>query len=701
MRLLGGNKSASADSSLSNQPSCATTPICRCRVLYLGSAVPHVTKDGLQGIQQPLRELYPSEGIAGAKGIDSWLSVWSNGLLLENVDEKQKRITRFFPIETLHYCAAVRYVIVPEASSALNEQSQNRQQQKAARFLPLDSPFARSPSAQHPPLFAAILRRTTGIKVLECHGFICKREQPTNALVRCCFHAYGDSMHARQMGGELYQSIYGSVRKGVRSGVGAVASGVAEDEREQDEDQAQIDVIERVEEWRVEPSTSGTSDSPSTSGGGGGGGGSASGTRDGSDTELALVGEELNHKVWTSSPITPDCLDRSTIFNDYENSYMNGGRNSALYGTGGRANRPRQRVMPAAPTPPPLPPPPVQQSYADGGRKVRKLRTRSERDSSSSPSRTLQRGFRSNGSSTNHTPPLIANGNGEINGYMYGNGHSNGHINGPSAYMNGYGSLSRPTSKMVNGNRNERGLSRNRLTRAMSTRPQPPVSMYPPQIVYGTLPPPPHVQMVPLPPMMPGYPPAMMTLPHPVRSRGVQEEPPYLPSATSASRPLSPIASYQPGHFPHEAYNNRQSQHFATMDNRRFRRNVSGPDANLARNRNKTDSPPSLGIYKQRRNHLNEKAFGFSIQQEQRSRSIGSLVDSNKVSDHDENSIRHLENGMRSMDMGINNGHPVANGRVSSVFNGDGAANVSTFTRLSQKGRKPDHQRSPSNPAAS
>ena len=30
------------------------TPICRCRVLYLGSAVPHVTKDGLQGIQARL-----------------------------------------------------------------------------------------------------------------------------------------------------------------------------------------------------------------------------------------------------------------------------------------------------------------------------------------------------------------------------------------------------------------------------------------------------------------------------------------------------------------------------------------------------------------------------------------------------------------------------------------------------------------------
>ena len=154
------------------------TPICRCRVLYLGSAVPHVTKDGLQGIQEPLKELYPEEGALGAKGIDSWLSVWSNGFLLENVDENRKKVTRFFPVESLHYCAAVRYVLVPGATSA---SSGDKVQQ---RFLPLDSPFARNPNANHPPLFAAILRRTTGIKVLECHVFICKRETAANALVR-------------------------------------------------------------------------------------------------------------------------------------------------------------------------------------------------------------------------------------------------------------------------------------------------------------------------------------------------------------------------------------------------------------------------------------------------------------------------------------------------------------------------------------
>lgn len=47
-------------------------PLCRCRVLYIGSAVPIVTKDGLQGIQQPLRERYPVEEVTDTKGIDSW-----------------------------------------------------------------------------------------------------------------------------------------------------------------------------------------------------------------------------------------------------------------------------------------------------------------------------------------------------------------------------------------------------------------------------------------------------------------------------------------------------------------------------------------------------------------------------------------------------------------------------------------------------
>lgn len=162
-------------------------PLCRCRVLYVGSAVPTVTKDGLQGIQEPLRERYPVDETADTKGIDSWLSVWSNGLLLEYIEGDKKSETAFFPIQSLHYCAAVRYVNVSGYSV----------EGGGERFLPLDSPFANLPDSPHPPIFAAIFRRTTGVKVLECHAFISTNAKAANALVRCCFHAYADSIYLK------------------------------------------------------------------------------------------------------------------------------------------------------------------------------------------------------------------------------------------------------------------------------------------------------------------------------------------------------------------------------------------------------------------------------------------------------------------------------------------------------------------------
>lgn len=49
-----------------------SVPLCCCRVLYIGSAVPIISKDGLQGIQQPLKERYPANENTETKGIDSW-----------------------------------------------------------------------------------------------------------------------------------------------------------------------------------------------------------------------------------------------------------------------------------------------------------------------------------------------------------------------------------------------------------------------------------------------------------------------------------------------------------------------------------------------------------------------------------------------------------------------------------------------------
>lgn len=241
------------------------------------------------GVQEPLRELYPEQGALGARGIDSWLSVWSNGLLLENVDEHRKKVTRFFPIEALHYCAAVRHVKGGNGDAS------------STRFLPLDSPFARTPNANHPPLFAAVLRRTTGIKVLECHAFICKRDMAANALVRCCFHAYADSSYA----------------KGLEPS-SATTNGVTTSHQSNNS------------LYHTLGGSSTTLDSPQA-------------TRlDATSTDdLSLYNGDENHKVWARG--------RDEVDGVYQEQ-------GTLRSTKG--SRPRQLVAP--PPPPPPPPPPAQ-----------------------------------------------------------------------------------------------------------------------------------------------------------------------------------------------------------------------------------------------------------------------------------------------------------------------------------------------------
>lgn len=111
------------------------------------------------------------------------------------------------------------------------------------------------------------------------------------------------------------------------------------------------------------------------------------------------------------------------------------------------------------------------------------------------------------------------------------------------------------------------------------------------------------------------------------------EEPIYMPS----NRALSPVASYQPVNFPHESY---LMQHYATMEsqgkqrrsreksvekakiNKKLTQSMNGlDDPNVAND----ESPFNTGIYR-KKGHLNERAFSYSIRQEHRSRSYGSLA---------------------------------------------------------------------------
>lgn len=596
------------------------TPICRCRVLYLGSAVPHVTKDGLQGIQEPLKELYPEDGALGAKGIDSWLSVWSNGFLLENMDENRKKVTRFFPVESLHYCAAVRYVLVPGSTS----------NDKVARFLPLDSPFARNPNINHPPLFAAILRRTSGIKVLECHVFICKRETAANALVRCSFHAYADSTYAKHIEGG--QSLYGTL-----GGLTPVPSATPllvpppqmsssmrpETPREYQQSviemsEDSINSIEKVEEWKV--LANGTTSSPTPAAAGYRNNVStnnASPRENGNGTgpeEISVFNGDENHKVWAGKQIQPDSPDG--IY-DY-GSTMRSFRSSAS-GLSHR-NRPRQMVMPSSPPPPPIP---EEGSPSKEERKEKKKKKRSKsRDDVDGSTDMLMAPPLVNGSAMNGgTRSASALGGRQTNGdaYMAGpypprmNGH-NGH--GPPRGL----PPPHPQPIMMIPMSGKKAGTFSARQKGMQ-RPIPPFMMY------GGPPPPFGVQYGP-PPGYYGPPPPQGPMMGRPGSRAM-EEPIYMPHN---ARPLSPVASYQPGHFPHEAYYNQQQ--YATIDKaNRYRKGKPSKNGSKSSKDSKgkhqsSDSNAEDSEFSNYKNKgpINDRGFPYSMRTDQRSRSYGSLA---------------------------------------------------------------------------
>ncbi|XP_074642309.1 uncharacterized protein LOC141899733 [Tubulanus polymorphus] len=150
-------------------------PLCKCRVLYIGTALPTESSVGVEAVQKPFRERYIS--IDDTQGIDSRLIVYSNGIQLQYVSAPQTVI--WFPISSLRVGAAVKCVNAVRDSSA----------EVVHRFVAMDA-LTPNANVKSPPMFGLITRRIRGIKVLECHCFITKSDEAAMALVNCCTQAY-------------------------------------------------------------------------------------------------------------------------------------------------------------------------------------------------------------------------------------------------------------------------------------------------------------------------------------------------------------------------------------------------------------------------------------------------------------------------------------------------------------------------------
>lgn len=149
-----------------------SAPLAKCRVLYIGTAVPLETAIGIEAIQKPLSERFPVEDDSRIEGIDAYVSINDTNIQLQFVNDSDQIIQ--FPISALSMCAAVRCISTVNAATG----------EKNHRFVSLNDPAAGGENSRRPAIFTTITRRTQGRKVLECHGYICQSAEDALKLVK-------------------------------------------------------------------------------------------------------------------------------------------------------------------------------------------------------------------------------------------------------------------------------------------------------------------------------------------------------------------------------------------------------------------------------------------------------------------------------------------------------------------------------------
>lgn len=338
------------------------------------------------------------------------------------------------------------------------------------------------------------------------------------------------------------------------------------------------------------------------------------------------------------------------IYGDY-GSTMRSFRSSAS-GLSTR-NRPRQMMM-QSPPPPPIPEELVIKEGKDEKKKKKKSKSRDTVDGEMPPllngSVTNLNGGASNGSVINggRASSVIggrkmsagsfigvnSNGRSPINGGTP-RGGPGGPPMGPYGPGPGYG----PPPQMMmmpGGQKGKKGGTFSGRQKGM--RPMPPYMMYgpgpgvPPHMMGPMGPMPPHLMPPPGHPLFGQMPPGPFPMAGGRPESQVMEEPIYMPHN---ARPLSPIASYQPGHFPHDAYYSQQQ--YATIDKngkyrqergerQRDRKQKGGGKHSKQQSSAESNAEDSegTGIYK--KGYINERAFAHSMRNEHRSRSYGSLA---------------------------------------------------------------------------
>lgn len=157
----------------------STKPIFGCDVLYIGSSLPLETVSGLDAFRIPLQQRYTVVNCRPV-GIESVLAIHDTGIGLQLglllPCGSGSSPSSWFPIQSLHSCAGLRACKRISSTGGLD----------------FDWVGSETEDATHPPVFAFISRHTRGLKILECHLFVCRSEAAALCLADSCGFAFSN-----------------------------------------------------------------------------------------------------------------------------------------------------------------------------------------------------------------------------------------------------------------------------------------------------------------------------------------------------------------------------------------------------------------------------------------------------------------------------------------------------------------------------
>ncbi|XP_037924175.1 uncharacterized protein LOC119659920 isoform X3 [Hermetia illucens] len=153
---------------------------CSFQVRCLGSLSLKDKVTSLQGLQDPLRQLYLTGAGQGNHSTGS-LDICPKGLRISHSGDCDTLITPFHHIAVW---SAVKFVVSPTEGGAafLPLITDPENIDKSSLFRPLTAADQRRlSSGLHAPIFAVVMRSAVNPKLLECHAFVC--QSPEDAIV--------------------------------------------------------------------------------------------------------------------------------------------------------------------------------------------------------------------------------------------------------------------------------------------------------------------------------------------------------------------------------------------------------------------------------------------------------------------------------------------------------------------------------------